>query len=183
MAGPQSLPLLFQKEKTMTIDTLFGTEEVPAKTRSIKFRTIRPVFETLTIKESVSEYFDPKARLTQPSQIWELFRWLGRETKEYMIVLLMDGKNRLSAVEICSIGTLNQSLCHPREIFKSALMVSCAAIVILHNHPSGCTDPSSEDIAITRRLKEASEIIGIKLLDHLIVSENEYLSFVERGLL
>jgi DNA repair protein RadC len=167
----------------MTIDTLFGTEEVPSKTRSIKFRTIRPVFETLTVKENVAGYFDPKARLTQPSQIWELFRWLGRESKEYMIVLLMDGKNRISAVDICSIGTLNQSLCHPREIFKSALMVSCAAIVILHNHPSGCTDPSSEDIAITRRLKEASEIIGIKLLDHLIVSDTEYLSFVERGLL
>jgi DNA repair protein RadC len=167
----------------MTIETLFGTEEVPTKTRSIKFRTIRPVFETLTVKENVAGYFDPKARLTQPSQIWELFRWLGRESKEYMIVLLMDGKNRISAVDICSIGTLSQSLCHPREIFKSALMVSCAAIVILHNHPSGCTEPSSEDIQITRRLKEASEIIGIKLLDHLIVSEHEYLSFVERGLL
>jgi DNA repair protein RadC len=167
----------------MTIDTLFGTEEVPTKTRSIRFRTIRPVFETLIVKEGVTDYLDPKARLTSPSQIWELFRWLGRESKEFMIVLLMDGKNRLSAVDICSIGTLNQSLCHPREIFKSALMVSCAAIVILHNHPSGCTDPSSEDISITRRLKEASEIIGIKLLDHLIVSDTEYTSFVERGLL
>jgi DNA repair protein RadC len=167
----------------MTIDTLFGTDEVPAKIRSIKFRTIRPVFETLTVKEYVAGYFDPKARLTQPSQIWELFRWLGRESKEYMVVLLMDGKNRISAVDICSIGTLNQSLCHPREIFKSALMASCAAIVILHNHPSGCTDPSGEDIAITRRLKEASEIIGIKLLDHLVVSDSEYTSFVERGLL
>lgn len=166
-----------------TIETLFGIEEVPAKIRSIKFRIIKPVFETLTVKENVAGYFDPKARLTQPSQIWELFRWLGRESKEYMIVLLLDGKNRLNAVDICSIGTLNQSLCHPREIFKSALMVSCAAIVILHNHPSGCTDPSSEDIAITRRLKEASEIIGIKLLDHLIVSDSEYTSFVERGLL
>ena len=166
-----------------TIETLFGIEEVPAKIRSIKFRTIKPVFETLTVKENVAGYFDPKARLTQPSQIWELFRWLGRESKEYMIVLLLDGKNRLNAVDICSIGTLNQSLCHPREIFKSALIASCAAIVILHNHPSGCTEPSSEDVQITRRLKEASEIIGIKLLDHLIVSADEYTSFVEKGLM
>jgi DNA repair protein RadC len=166
-----------------TIETLFGTEEIPAKNRSIKFRIIRPVFETLTIKENVPEYINPKMRLTSPAQIWEMFRWLGRESKEYMIVCLMDGKNRLSAIDICSIGTLNQSLCHPREIFKSALMVSCAAIVILHNHPSGCTEPSPEDISITRRLKEASEIIGIKLLDHLIVSEDEYTSFTERGLL
>lgn len=167
----------------MIIETLFGIEEVPSKTRSIKFRTIRPVFETLTVNENVTDYINPKNRLTQPSQIFELFRWLGRESKEYMIVLLMDGKNRISAVDICSIGTLNQSLCHPREIFKSALMASCAAIVLLHNHPSGCTDPSSEDLAITRRLKEASEIIGIRILDHLIVSETEYTSFVERGLL
>lgn len=166
-----------------TVETLFGTEEVPTKTRSIKFRTIRPVFETLTIKENVSSYINPKQRLTTPLQIWEMFRFLGKESKEWMVVLLLDGKNRLSAVDICSIGTLNQSLCHPREIFKSALMVSCAAIVLIHNHPSGDTSPSSEDIAITRRLKEASEIIGIKILDHVIVSDEEYTSFVERGLL
>lgn len=166
-----------------TIETLFGIEEVPAKIRSIKFRTIKPVFETLIVKENVAGYFDPKARLTQPSQIWELFRWLGRESKEYMIVCLMDGKNRLSAIDICSIGTLNQSLCHPREIFKSALISSCAAIVLIHNHPSGCTEPSSEDVQITRRLKEASEIIGIRILDHIVVSADEYTSFVERGLL
>ena len=167
----------------MIVDNLFGAEEIPAKTRSIKFRTIRPVFETLTVKENVCGYFDPKARRTQPSHIWELFSWLRRETKESMVVLSMDGKNRLSAVDICSIGTLNQSLCHPREIFKSALMVSCASIVILHSHPSGVTTPSREDIAITRRLKEASEIIGIKLSDHLAVSDTEYTSFTERGLL
>lgn len=166
-----------------TVETLFGTEEVPTKTRSIKFRTIRPVFETLTIKENVPSYINPKQRLTTPSQIWEMFRFLGKESKEWMVVLLMDGKNRLSAVDICSIGTLNQSLCHPREIFKSALIASCAAIVLIHNHPSGCTVPSSEDLAITLRLKEASEIIGIRILDHIIVSDEEYTSFVERGLL
>lgn len=167
----------------MTVDTLFGAEETPNKPRSIRFKVIRPVFETMTVKENISAYIDPKARLTQPSQIWELFRWLGRESKEWMIVLLMDGKNRISAIDICSIGTLNQSLCHPREIFKSALISSCAAIVILHNHPTGCTMPSAEDISITKRLKEASEIIGIRLLDHLVVSDSEYTSFVERGLL
>jgi DNA repair protein RadC len=166
-----------------TVETLFGSETIPAKTRSIKFRTIKPVFETLTIKEPITNYLDPKARLTTPSQIWELFRFLGKESKEWMVVLLMDGKNRLSAVDICSIGTLNQSLCHPREIFKSALIASCAAIVLIHNHPSGDTSPSSEDLAITRRLKEAGDIIGIKILDHLVVSTDEYTSFVERGLL
>lgn len=167
----------------MTVDTIFGTEETPDKPRSIRFKVIRPVFETMIVKESITSYINPKARLTQPSQIWELFRWLGRESKEWMIVLLMDGKNRISAIDICSIGTLNQSLCHPREIFKSALIASCAAIVLIHNHPSGCTVPSSEDIQITRRLKEASEIIGIRLLDHIIVSDSEFTSFVDRGLL
>lgn len=167
----------------MTIDTIFGKEESPSKPRSLKFRTIRPVFETLTIKENIPDYINPKTRLTAPSQIWEMFRFLGNESKEWMVVLLMDGKNRLSAIDICSIGTLNQSLCHPREIFKSALITSCAAIALVHNHPTGDTTPSREDIEITRRLKEASEIIGIRLLDHVIVSDSEYTSFVERGLM
>ena len=167
----------------MTVDTIFGEEETPSKPRSIRFKVIRPIFETMTVKENITSYINPKTRLTQPSQIWELFRWLGRESKEWMIVLLLDGKNRLSAIDICSIGTLNQSLVHPREIFKSALISSCAAIAMVHNHPSGDTTPSREDIEITRRIKEASEIIGIKLLDHVVVSDSEFTSFVERGLL
>ncbi|MDD3294393.1 MAG: JAB domain-containing protein, partial [Geobacteraceae bacterium] len=84
---------------------------------------------------------------------------------------------------IVSIGSLNQSIVHPRDTLKSSLLSSAAAIILVHNHPSGSTDPSREDVEITRRLREACDIIGIKLLDHIIVAESEFTSFVSRGLI
>jgi len=86
-------------------------------------------------------------------------------------------------MDLVSIGTLNQSLVHPRSIFQTACLSNAAAIICVHQHPSGDPNPSSEDIAVTRRLKECGELMGIKVLDHIIVGDGEYLSFVERGLL
>jgi DNA repair protein RadC len=106
-----------------------------------------------------------------------------RETKEYFITLHLNGKNQISCVDVVSIGSLNQSIVHPREVFKTALLSSAAAIILVHQHPTGDPAPSSEDIAITRRLKEAGDIIGIKILDHCIIGKDDYISFVERGLL
>jgi DNA repair protein RadC len=82
-----------------------------------------------------------------------------------------------------SVGSLNQSIVHPREVFKTACLSNAAALILIHQHPSGDSTPSSEDISITRRLKEAGEIMGIKVLDHIIVGDGEYCSFTERGLL
>ena len=79
--------------------------------------------------------------------------------------------------------SVNQSIVHPREVFKTSLLSNAAALILIHQHPTGDPTPSSEDISITRRLKEAGEIMGIKVLDHIIVGDGEYLSFVERGLL
>lgn len=167
----------------MTIDTLFGTEVIATKPRSIKFKQIKAVYETLTVSESVSSYFAVGTRYTAPSQVFETFRFLMQETKEYFFTLHLDGKNRIVCIDQVSIGSLNQSIVHPREVFKTACLSNAAAIILVHQHPTGDPTPSSEDIAITRRLKEASEIMGIKILDHIIVGDGEYLSFVERGLL
>ena len=106
-----------------------------------------------------------------------------QEPKEQFITLHLDNKNRILCMDIVSIGGLNQSIVDMRSVFQTACLSAAAAIICIHNHPSGDTTPSSEDISITRRLKEASEIMGIKLLDHIIVGDGEYLSFVERGLL
>ena len=152
-------------------------------TRTIRFKQIRPVFETLTIKEELPEYINPKDRFTSSSQVWELFRFLGRETKEYVYALHLDGKNRISCLEMVSCGSLNQSIVHPREVFKTALLSSAAALIVIHNHPTGDTTPSREDIDLTKRLKEVSEIIGIRLLDHIIVAEAEYTSLADRGVI
>lgn len=166
----------------MNIDTLFGPEEVQTKPRTLKFKQIKAVYETLTIKEEISRYLPPMTRFTAPLQIFQTFSFLRHETKEYFLTLHLDGKNRIVAIEIVSIGSLNQSIVHPREVFKTALLSSAAAIVLIHNHPSGDPTSSREDREITRRLKEAGELLGIRILDHIIIGET-YASFVEEGLL
>jgi DNA repair protein RadC len=167
----------------MTIDGLFGPIEIAdPKPRSIKFKQIKAVYETLTVAEGIGNYLSPKIRYTSPTQIFDTFGFLQDETKEYFICLHLDGKNRILAVDICSIGSLNQSIVHPREVFKTALLSSAAAIILLHNHPSGDPTPSSEDLEVTRRLREAGELIGVKVLDHLVIGTSYY-SFVERGII
>lgn len=167
----------------MTIETLFGTEEVTNKPRSVKFKMIKAVYETLTVKEEITNYLKTGTRFTAPSQVFDTFSFLMKETKEMFLTLHLDGKNRIIVMDLVSIGSLNQSIVHPREVFKTACLSNAAALILIHQHPTGDPSPSSEDIAITRRLKEAGEIMGIKILDHIIIGQDEYLSFVERGLL
>lgn len=166
----------------MTIDTLFGTEEITGKPRTIRFKQIKAVYETLIIKEEIAAYLKTGTRFTAPQQVADTFQFLMKETKEMFITLHLDGKNRIVCMDLVSIGSLNQSIVHPREVFKTALLSNAAAVLLIHQHPTGDPSPSSEDIAITRRLKEAGEIMGIKVLDHIIIGDG-YLSFVERGLL
>lgn len=106
-----------------------------------------------------------------------------QETKEVFICLHLDGKNRIICMDLVSIGSLNQSIVHPRSVFQTACISNAAALILIHQHPTGDPSPSSEDISITRRLNEAGELMGIKVLDHIIIGDGEYLSFVERGLL
>ncbi|BBA71024.1 hypothetical protein YM18_2506 [Geobacter sulfurreducens] len=156
--------------------------EAPSKTRTLRFKVIRPVFETLIIKEELPEYINSRTRITSPEQIFEMFSYLRRETKEYFIAAHVDGKNRIVCIDQISVGSLNQSIVHPRETFKSALLSSAAAIILIHNHPTGDPTPSREDMEITRRLKEAGELLGIKVLDHIIIG-NTFTSFTVQGLL
>ncbi len=90
--------------------------------------------------------------------------------REHLIAVFLDSKNKIINDKVISIGTLNSSLVHPREVFKEAIKCSANAIILVHNHPSGDSTPSREDEEVTRKIKDASEIIGIKLLDHVIVS-------------
>ena len=167
----------------MTIETLFGKEEVSGKPRSIKLRQIKAIYETLIVSEDITDYLKTGTRYTTPSQVSDTFQFLMKETKEMFITLHLDGKNRIICMDLVSIGSLNQSIVHPRELFKTACLSNAAAIICVHQHPTGDPTPSSEDISITRRLKEAGEIMGIRLLDHIIVGDGTYLSFTERGLL
>lgn len=167
----------------MTLNTLFGPEEITTKPRALKFKQIKAVYETITVHDNITNYLKPMTRYTAPVQVYETFSFLMKETREMFICLHLDGKNKIICVDQVSVGSLNQSIVHPRHVFQTALLSNAAAIICVHQHPSGDPNPSAEDIAITRRLKEAGEIMGIKILDHIIIGDGEYLSFVERGLL
>jgi DNA repair protein RadC len=163
------------------VETLFGPMEfADPKPRPIKFKTIKAVYETLTVREPIGDYLQPHTRYTSASQVFDTFSFLRQETKEYFIALHLDGKNRVVCIDLVSTGSLNQSIVHPRELYKTALLSSAAAVILMHNHPTGDPTPSTEDLTITRRLIEAGELIGIRILDHIIIGDSYY-SFAERG--
>jgi DNA repair protein RadC len=107
---------------------------------------------------------------------------LSNNKKEHFMVLHLDTKNKIIKDEIISIGTLNASIIHPREVFKSAIKESANSIILVHNHPSGDSEPSVEDKEITEKLMEAGEILNIKVLDHVIIGKDNYHSFKENTL-
>lgn len=125
-------------------------------------------------------------RLTMPEQAAEAFCALvGHPDREYFAALLLDGKNRITSIYQVSQGSLNQSIVHPRETFKAAILANAAGVILAHNHPTGDLTPSREDIEITRRLREAGELLGIRVLDHVIIDTDtgENRSFVQLGLM
>ena len=103
--------------------------------------------------------------------------------KEVFKTILLDSGNKVIKIVTISLGTLNASLVHPREVFKAAVDHMAAGIILLHNHPSGESTPSKEDRRITVQLMKASEVMGIPILDHIILAKNRYFSFAEKGLL
>jgi DNA repair protein RadC len=109
---------------------------------------------------------------------------IGDEDREVFLVMCLNTKNRIVAVHRCHVGSLAASIVHPREVFKSAILNNAMSIIVSHQHPSGDTTPSREDIEVTRRLIEAGKVLGIEVLDHLIVNAHaEYTSLKEKGYL
>ncbi|MBJ6799752.1 JAB domain-containing protein [Geomonas propionica] len=150
--------------------------------RTVRLRVIRPVFGREAVREDLPAYF-PGDRFTSPRQVYELFRDLTEEPREQFLALYLDAKNRIICFDRVSIGSLNQTIVHPREVFQTAMLSSAAALLLIHNHPSGDPEPSPEDIGITKRLKECGDLLGINILDHVVIGEDGYVSFVEHGLL
>ena len=123
------------------------------------------------------------ASVTCPNDAVEIFKVrMPLLDREHFVVMSLNIKNKVLDVRTVSIGSLNSSLVHPREVFNHSIKISAAAIILLHNHPSGDPSPSAEDISITRRLVDAGEIVGINVLDHIIIG-NTWISFREKGLM
>jgi DNA repair protein RadC len=118
-----------------------------------------------------------------PETVFELSRDIRATNREHFMGFYLNTRNQVLRREVISIGSLNASIVHPREVFLPAIAVSAASLVLAHNHPSGDPTPSEEDLAITRRLVEAGRLLGIEVLDHVIVSRDTYASFKERRLL
>ncbi|OMC81608.1 JAB domain-containing protein [Viridibacillus sp. FSL H8-0123] len=132
------------------------------------------------VKETSLLYSNRKVR--SPQNGAELFReFLGEVDREHFLVMCLNTKNEPTHLNTVHIGSLNASIVHPREVIKPAILSNAASIMVCHNHPSDNVEPSSEDIEVTKRLQEVGEIVGIELLNHIILGEDSYLSFRERG--
>ena len=107
---------------------------------------------------------------------------LKGKKKEHFLVVLLDTRNQVIKVSEVSVGSLDTSVVHPREVFKEAISASAASVIFVHNHPSGDTEASEEDVELSKRLAEVGEIMGIDVLDHIIVTDNDYLSLKGMGL-
>lgn len=108
---------------------------------------------------------------------------LRHNLREHFMAVYLDTKNKVKGIEEISIGSLNTSLVHPREVFRPAIRRACASLILIHNHPSGDPTPSREDLDVTRRLCEAGRLIGIEVLDHIVIGDGTFVSFREKGLL
>ncbi|MBN2239815.1 MAG: DNA repair protein RadC, partial [Dehalococcoidales bacterium] len=123
-----------------------------------------------------------KPLLKTPEDVAGLVRnKLQDKKKEYFLALLLDTRNRLIRTAEISVGSLDSSIVHPREVFKEAVSASAASVIFVHNHPSGDTEPSIDDIKLTKRLAEVGDIMGIEVLDHVIIGGKEYRSLKREG--
>jgi DNA repair protein RadC len=134
-------------------------------------------------KRIINRPKENRINVSSPKAVAALFMGdLRYKQKEYFQVLLLDTKNSIIAIEEVSVGTLNTTIVHNREVFNLAIRRHASSIICVHNHPSSVVQPSREDIDLTLRLVEAGKIIGIEVLDHIIIGGNDYLSFKEKSL-
>jgi len=147
-----------------------------------KAAQIRAAFELANRLEGYSEVGERPLVKTPEDVTGVVGRRLRDKKKEHFLALLLDSRNRLIKVSEVSIGSLDTSIVHPREVFKEALSVSAASVIFVHNHPSGDLTPSEDDIKLSKRLAQAGEIIGIDVLDHIIVAGKSSLSLKRQGM-
>lgn len=148
-----------------------------------KAATLLAAFEISRRILSQSKWFNDR-KITSPQDVAEIFIPLLRdELKEKFILVCLNSANKIITHEEISVGNLNSSVVHPREIFKAAIDHRSASIILLHNHPSGNPEPSNEDISITKKIVESGKILDIPVFDHIIIAGNSFTSFVERRLI
>ena len=126
---------------------------------------------------------DKRREILSAEDVWNLCADIRDSKKEHFAAFYIDTQNCLIERKIISIGTLNASLVHPREVFEPAVRLSASSVILAHNHPSGNCEPSQDDIEITKRRTEAGKILGMEIADHVIVAKDKFLSFKEQNLI
>jgi DNA repair protein RadC len=126
---------------------------------------------------------DAPAKILKPEDIIPVVAWLRDRLQEHFVCITLNGAGEVLNSRTITVGLLNHSLVHPREVYADAITDRAASIICVHNHPSGSLEPSSQDIAITRQIQEAGVLLGIQLLDHIIITKKGLSSMKERGLL
>ena len=123
------------------------------------------------------------AQLLNPKDVFDSLKDISLSKKEHFVVFFLDSRNQQIHREIISVGTINASLVHPREVFEPAVRHLSVQVILAHNHPSGDLEPSEEDLTVSKRLFEAGKLLGIEVLDHIIVTKDSFISFKEKGLM
>jgi DNA repair protein RadC len=158
----------------LTVDDLTGIEGIG----TAKATLIVAAFEF------VRRRIKPKGlKISRPCDAIPLVQHYGDRTQEHFLCISLNGANEVIQVRVVTIGLVNQSHVHPREVFSDAIVQRASAIIIAHNHPSGRVEPSREDAEVTQRIKVAGDLLGIELLDHVVFTQDKYYSFAEHDLL
>lgn len=142
-----------------------------------------PLYSTRLVRETEFTYPD-RFQVTDPSEVATILQGYFRDKdREEFIIVLLDTANTVTGISQISVGGLSSSVVEARQVFKTALLANAAAVILSHQHPSGNPEPSKEDIKITRQLVEAGEIMDIPVHDHLIITEADYVSLADRGVI
>jgi DNA repair protein RadC len=149
-----------------------------AKPRPSQHAYAIPRYRVMLVKESLAHPLTVTIRDSQTAYrlLAPLFDGLDRE---HFMVVALDAKHSVIGINTVSIGSVTMSIVHPREVFKPLILLNASAVILTHNHPSGDATPSQEDRALTRRLKEGGELLGIRVLDHVVLGEDRYYSFAD----
>jgi len=137
------------------------------------------------IREVSINYSGPRRAKTQIKEAKSVADFIRRvlpdNVREHFVTLFLDGAHQVIGYSVTATGNANSCPVHPREVFQNAVLIGAIAVIVSHNHPSGCTNPSAQDRTLTAKLKQAGEFLMIRLLDHVVIADDEFFSFAENG--
>ncbi|MFC5532232.1 RadC family protein [Cohnella yongneupensis] len=172
---------MFQQFPTTT-ELLEASEQQLTTIKGIGIGKARQITALLQLAKTLTFPSHDQVSIHCPKDVYDLLApELRHSSKEHFTCLFLNTKNRVIFKEIISVGSLNAAIVHPREVFRAAIKRCSASLICAHNHPSGDSTPSPEDINLTKRLVSAGEIIGIEVLDHIIIGGNQFYSLKEHG--